>query len=174
MPNAIPKTILILVASLLAACDLAPTDCARTRTVQMRSGTPAGLKDSLQAARAKWERAAAKSYAYRIHRECLCFPYGWAQVRVEDGRVAALDSVPGQEVWFRPGQESVSPTMDDLFADIAWRIDDPDFTVEAEFEPELGYPTRIRIAYVGDGEVRDADFFTETEGLAITARSRAR
>jgi hypothetical protein len=173
MANAILKTFPLLAAALLAACDLAPLG-RDSGAIEARSRTPAGLADSLRAAQAKWERAAAKSYSFRIHRECLCFPYGWAQVRVEDGRVAALDSVPGQTVEFAPGQEAVSPTIDDLFATLSRRIGDPEFTVEAAFDPELGYPTRIRIAYAGTREVRDADVSTETGDLAIRDRSRAR
>ena len=127
----------------------------------------ASPKAAFAANRAKWNNHKSETYAYRIHRDCLCFPYGWAEVQVENGAVTRLDSVAGKDVYFEPGQEKVAPTLDDLFAIVAGHIGNPDFKVEAAYDAELGYPTRIKITYVGASELFDADIFTEAEGLQI-------
>ena len=117
--------------------------------------TPLGCTDvlgpeqeALAAARARWALTNADSYVFEFQRSCFCAPETVRPVRIEvlDGVVSAAVYVDTEEP-MSPPLTSV-PTIDHLFDEIREAMDRTAFSIIAEYDADLGYPTSVSIDYI--------------------------
>jgi len=100
---------------------------------------------ALSDAEARWARRGFQDYTFETMRSCFCDPLvtQWARVEVRGGvatRVVSLET--GAEV--SPQQRGYFPTVDGLFNRIRRATTDESLDdIEVEFDPVLGFPTRI-------------------------------
>jgi len=100
---------------------------------------------ALGEAEARWARRSFPDYAFEIRRSCCCEPLvtQWAHVEVRGGvvsRVILLET--GVEV--SPQERGRFPTVEGTFASIRAATQDEWLDdIKVEFDPVLGYPTRI-------------------------------
>jgi hypothetical protein len=99
---------------------------------------------------AKWKASQLSDYLFQVDMDCYCYPMGWMNITVEGGKVALVDSVPGEVKLFESTQTALAPTIEYLFERIEPKLDDPDYTVEVEYEARFGYPKYIEIRHNGD------------------------
>jgi len=117
-------------AALLSACE-SPLSPSELRT--------------LAEAEARWTHRSFQDYSFEIRRSCFCEPSvtQWARVEVLGGvvsRVVLLES--GMEV--SPEQRGRFPTVEGIFASIRAATEDESLEdIKVEFDPELGFPTRV-------------------------------
>ena len=133
--------IVVVVAVMATAC--ADPGTVTSTTLATTSTTEAQL-DELTAARSRWDAAAPADYTVRS---------GEQLVAVHDGEVVSLGS-------------SGAKTVDDVFDTIEDSIRDG-ATVEVEYDPELGYPTRVLIDLDGDGTPDVTIELSELEAMPI-------
>jgi hypothetical protein len=96
---------------------------------------------SLENAEERWEASGFERYAFTTERQCFCAEEGRGPVRivVEDDEVVSVMMVEtnapvNPEFWF---------TIDDLFDLIRAQIQTLPDRVDAEYDDDLGYPTRF-------------------------------
>ena len=124
-------------------------------------------KAALKANLSKWNALSTGSYSFRQNRSCYCFPHGWMQVWVEKGSVTRLDSIPSLKSEFEPGQENSTPTIDHLFRLVAEYLENQKYSVAVSYNPALGYPSWIRISFIGAEELRDVDISMEVYDVVM-------
>lgn len=99
-------------------------------------------QEALDTNRQLWESAAVESYRYSFTRHCFCGFVGTFTVTVTDGVVtAAVSEQDGESV-----PEAALPelsTIEGLFDEAQRGIDVKAHGFEAEYHPELGYPTLV-------------------------------
>lgn len=107
-------------------------------------------EEALEAARARWRRAAMTSYEYELILGCYCGGGGVPVVlTVREGAVAGVRPVdpthprPG-ESWFRPDDFH---TVDELFEILERALREDAVAYRADYHPELGYPTSASIDF---------------------------
>lgn len=126
-----PRHKLVLLALVAAAACEAPT--------------APGDRDSLLAARARWQARGGTSYSFEITRSCFCLLGGRRMaVTVRNGAVSGaeyLDS--GGPVEF--ALLTYVPTVPDLFDQIESALDQRAAYFFASYDPNYGFPTRIEI-----------------------------
>jgi hypothetical protein len=115
------------------------------------------LKAELDANRARWNAAGIRSYEYHYDRICFCPPASGV-VRVEDGQVVSARLDTGREL--DASEAADFPTVDQLFDGIQSAIDQNYASIQVEFDPTVGYPTRISIVTA---------FFITDAGVTETA-----
>ena len=100
---------------------------------------------ALGEAEARWARRSFQDYAFEIRRSCFCEPLvtQWARVEVLGGvvsRVVLLET--GAEV--SPQERGRFPTVGGVFASIHAATKDESLDdITVEFDPGLGFPTRV-------------------------------
>lgn len=100
----------------------------------------------LAAARARWERVGPASYTYTIMRSCECTPEmsGPVSVSVRSGVVESRQYTPsGASVATQ--YADAFPAVEGLFALIDQAIRNGTKPLTVEYDPTLGYPTRIAL-----------------------------
>ena len=105
-------------------------------------------QDTLAAARARWALTDADNYLFEFRRSCFCAPDFVRPVRIQilDGVVSSAIYVDTEEPISLP-LPSV-PTIDDLFDEIQDALDRMAFSVMAEYDANMGYPTSISIDFI--------------------------
>src|SRR5262247_4168519 len=102
---------------------------------------------ALTNAEKRWAASELQAYVFETRADCFCDPYTieWARVEVNAGtvtRVVLMDSAT--EVG--SPQRSYFPTVETLFAQIRSAQQDKSVKdIVAEYDPQLGFPTLIRI-----------------------------
>ena len=121
--------IVVGVAVLAAACaDPGPTTSTQASTTTAGVSAAEEQLDALATARSRWQAGAPADYTVRASARLLA---------VHENELVSLASPGGQTV------EDVFDTIEDSIRDGA--------NVEVEYDPELGYPTRVIIDLDGDG-----------------------
>ena len=105
-------------------------------------------QDALAAARARWALTNADNYMFEFRRSCFCAPDFVRPVRIEilDGIVSSAVYVDTEEPISLP-LTSV-PTIDDLFEEIQDAMDRLAFSVIADYDANMGYPTSVSIDHI--------------------------
>jgi hypothetical protein len=108
----------------------------------------------LDAARERWQAAAATDYRYGYQKYCDCNRDTPPEtvVTVAGGRIVSvhhLHNDSAREVPAREGSLDLYWTIDALFAKLAQAMGGA-AVVRAEYDPELGYPTALFIDYSAD------------------------
>jgi uncharacterized protein DUF6174 len=106
---------------------------------------------ALESARAKWRAAKLVSYEYGYHKFCECHRDSPPEtvVTVRDGNVVNVRHRPAGSSTEVPAAEKNFEyywTIDGLF-DLIAAVQARRGEVRAEFDPTLGYPTRVYIDY---------------------------
>lgn len=109
-------------------------------------------RDALSAARARWAAAGAEAYTMTQVRTCFCpaDASGPFRVTVRDGAVQSV-TFEGEPV---PAERALS--VEALFRLVERALDAGAVTVDAQYDPSLGYPVRVYIDYneqIADEEV---------------------
>ena len=130
MTNRARKTIALASLFLLAGCGSSST----------------GPADSLAAARARWARNAPTAYSYTIQRSCECLAEtaGPVTVVVRSGAVESrqyVSSGGSVAAQYAP----IFPAVEGLFAIIDNAIKNGTKPLTTQYDPTLGYPTRIAL-----------------------------
>ena len=121
--------IVVGIAVLVVACaDPGTTASTEPSTTGAGVSTARQQLDELATARSTWEATAPADYTVRTSEQLLA---------VREGEVVSLASQGGQTI------DEVFDTIEDSIRDGA--------TVDVEYDPELGYPTRVTIDLDGDG-----------------------
>jgi hypothetical protein len=111
------------------------------------SPTAPGDRGLLAEARARWQARNQDSYNFELNRNCFCVLGGRRMtVSVRAGVVVGavyLDASGPVE----PALLSFIPTVPDLFDLIQNALEKGVASFLAEYDPDLGYPTRIEIDY---------------------------
>ncbi len=116
-------------------------------------------QDPLAEARARWAQTDAADYVFEFRRSCFCSPDFVRQVRIEvlDGVVSSAVYVDTEEVISLP-LTSV-PTIDDLFEEIGDALEGGAFSVSADYDADMGYPTSVSIDFI-ENAIDDEMAFT--------------
>lgn len=109
------------------------------------SDDPLGpAQDAFRAARAKWQAGGPSAYEFDYRLQCFCGPVTTrpVTVHVEAGEVTAVLFRDG------PGEATAEereffPTVDELLDRIERTLEQEPVVFEAEYDPELGYPTFV-------------------------------
>lgn len=103
----------------------------------------------LEAAEARWKDRPFANYQYEIRTACFCPPIinQWVRVTVQGDVVVAAEPVEPDPFLEISGLTLWDP-IDSIFAELRQRLSHPSLSsaykeFEAEYDPELGYPTRI-------------------------------
>jgi len=119
----------------------------------------AALRQELASARTRWALAGIRDYAYDLTEVAAPVLFPTVRVSVRQHQVQALALAAGQQG--EPGPNARG-TVEDRFAAVASLLADqrsrPCPLVEAEYDPQAGYPTRL---YSGSGEANIADGWGE-------------
>jgi hypothetical protein len=116
--------------------------------------TAAQADAALDASRAKWRAAKLVGYEYGYHKFCECHRDSPPEtvVSVRDGKVVNVRHRPAGSTTEVPAAEKNFEyywTVDGLF-DLIGAAQARHVEVRAEFDPAVGYPTRIYIDYDKD------------------------
>ena len=105
-------------------------------------------QDALATARARWALTDADNYRFKFRRSCFCAPDFVRPVRIEilDGIVSSAVYVDTEEPISLP-LTSVA-TIDDLFDEIQDAMDGMAFSVIADYDADMGYPTSVSIDHI--------------------------
>lgn len=130
-----------------------------------------GLPGDLVEARARWEARGPADYDLVLERVCFCGSEGRGPVRVEvrGGEVVSRRYVETGEPVAQPF-EALFRDVDTLFEFLADAFRDGAHTVEVEFDPELGFPTRSFVDF--RAEVADEEEGHRVIGLEIVRPER--
>lgn len=123
------------------------------------------LREEIEARREQWEARPFRDYAARLQRECFCLPEARGPVRVEvrQGRVArVVEPDSGELVEDRLWH--LFPPVDGLFVVLLEAVEGGADDVEVEWDPGLGFPTRIFIDY--DRRTADEELGFRVESVA--------
>jgi hypothetical protein len=139
-PDALPKHRSRILALAIALAALLPgaTSCSIT-------GTSARTDEELELARnrQRWASSATRNYEFEFRRSCNCPPEATEQVRivVRQNEIASVVRVrDGQPANTSP---ALWPRVDDLFAEVQQRLDEPTERIDVEYDPTFGYPRSI-------------------------------
>jgi hypothetical protein len=120
--------------------------------------------EALADARARWDSVGVSEYQLQVGKICFCAPEVTApvvvtvrgdevvDVRYAEGRPEGAPDVPED-----------APTVETLFDAVERAIDEAD-ELQVEYDPELGYPTRIGIDF--DTDVVDEELGYEAVVLS--------
>lgn len=128
-PNWLPLTLVIS----LALCSLLSSACGGGQA-----------RDTLNTKRALWESQALTDYSYHFHRSCFCVMVDPVVIEVHGAEVT-VNYEDGQPV---PSDKlDMFPTIPGLFDMVSDAIAADPYSLEVEYDPTYGYPTRISIDY---------------------------
>jgi len=121
------------------------------------------LQSELDANRRKWEAQDLSDYTYRFRQLCFCPPEITDEVwiHVEDNQVASATFVESGEPVGQPRLGELR-TIDGLFDYLQDAIDREAHSIEATFDPTLGYPTHAAIDFI-ENAVDEEQAFTAEE-----------
>jgi hypothetical protein len=106
---------------------------------------------NLAEARALWAATGPTTYTMTIHLACEC-GNGPVVIRVKKGVVESRRYVSSGEL-VTPQYVPLYPTVDELFAFIAARIDSKPTMVHAEYDANTGYPVRVEVPGIDQQDV---------------------
>jgi len=102
------------------------------------------LQDNVARHRALWDQAGVGSYRFDFLRSCLCQGIEPVTIEVTNDIIVSVINRNTEEIL--PTEEfTFYVTVDDLFDAVQDAIQQHVYSVEASFDPVLGYPTRILI-----------------------------
>ena len=151
-----PKAAPCLVIALLALTTVGCTDAFGPE------------QDALAAARARWAQTDASNYVFEFQRSCFCAPDFVRPVRIEvlDGVVNSAVYVDTEEPI--PLPLTSVPTIDDLFDEIGDALEGTAFSVIADYDADMGYPTNVEIDYI-ENAIDDEMAFTVSSFQVLDA-----
>lgn len=124
----------------------------------------ASADPELDAARARWQRAALSSYEYGYHKFCECHRESPPEtvVTVADNAVTSVRHRPAGSTVEVPALDRIEYywTVEGLF-DLVGSALERGVQVRVDYDPALGYPREIYIDY-------DADFIGDELDLRLT------
>lgn len=91
--------------------------------------------------RALWDATGIESYRYRLDRWCFCGLFGELRVTVVDGVVTVAERLDGQPI--DEAELQYLETIEYLFDRTQQAIDNRAYRFQAEYHPDLGYPTLL-------------------------------
>ena len=94
--------------------------------------------------RARWTSNRADDYSFVFTDVCFSCSEGPVTIRVENGVVASVKYVESGKA---PEHDYSKVTIDRLFDVIQKAIDGKASEIKATYDPEIGYPTDVRIDY---------------------------
>lgn len=102
-----------------------------------------GATTEFAEARARWEARGPANYDLVLERLCFCGPEGRGPARIEvrDGEVVSRTYVETGEPVREPLEASF-PDVDGLFEFLADAFRSDPHSIEIDYDPELGFPTR--------------------------------
>lgn len=107
-----------------------------------------GLERELEANRELWESEGPASYVFDYRVVCYCPPEitRAVTITVDDGEVVGATYVDSGEPVdpFSPGDY---PTVGDLFDEIESALAEDPYSIRAEYDPQLGYPTDVFVDF---------------------------
>lgn len=115
-------------------------------------------------ARRRWASRGPSAYTYTVERGCYCLDsaIGPVDVTVRDGVVESRRYTrTGGTV--SPRFAELFPTIEGLFAQIDSARSRKAASLRVEYDPDLGYPTRIDIDFVE--QMADDEIFWRSSGL---------
>ncbi|MEW6751161.1 MAG: DUF6174 domain-containing protein [Candidatus Latescibacterota bacterium] len=123
----------------------------------------AALLGELEAARARWEQAGMASYRFVFQRQCFCLQdyRRPALLTVEGDRITSAVYADGEGGPVSSEVQEFHLTVEGLFAAIETAAQAGAASIEAAFDPELGFPTHVYI---------DRDFAVTDEEAWYEAR----
>jgi hypothetical protein len=124
-----------------------------------------GEPEDLDSARNAWRQLGNSDYDMTLFRGCFCIGAGEMTVFVRGDSVAAIQQTERQWQSSNDWWQYI-PTVNGLFALIAEAEADA-YSVEAEYHPQLGYPTSVTIDWIKDAV--DDEIFYSVAGLSLTA-----
>ncbi len=145
---------------------LNPPHAGRCLVIALLAVTPLGCSDGtgleqdpLEAARARWAETNAADYIFEFRRSCFCPPDFVRSVRIEvlDGVVSSAVYVDTEEAI--PLPLTSVPTIDDLFDEIGDALEGAAFSVIADYDADMGYPTSVSIDFI-ENAIDDEMAFT--------------
>ena len=103
--------------------------------------------EELAEARNRWAEARVDSYQFKFQRICFCAPDFVRSVRIEvlAGTVTSAVYVDtGEPI---SGPLSSVPMIEDLFDEIQDAMDHDAFSLMADYDADIGYPTSVSIDF---------------------------
>jgi hypothetical protein len=104
-------------------------------------------RQALADARHQWEQRGFANYSFEVRQSCFCDleVQQWTRIDVVGNQIAAAVLVAtGAPV---PAERwSLYPTIEELFSQIDQRQPDWIQEVKVEYDPQLGFPTRVEFA----------------------------
>lgn len=116
---------------------------------------PLGPQENrLAEARAAWSLGAPAGYEFEFQRLCFCGPDTTRPVRIEVrfGEVTAVTVVETGETLADP---SSFPTIEDLFDEVEDAIRRDAFSLDVQYDDDLGYPIEVTIDF--DEQAQDEE-----------------
>lgn len=104
-------------------------------------------REALETARARWEQANLRAYAFTFRQACECLHTGPVRITVVEGETNAVATVADDT----PVPEDRWPalsTIEELFALIERGIDEPVDELDVDYHWLLGHPTHISLDWV--------------------------
>lgn len=105
-----------------------------------------------------WNSTKPDSYSFQLSRNCFCFPYGWMEVYVDEGKVVKVDTVAGVEGPYDFESFDNAPDMEDIFDQVEGYLNNPEYEVIAEYDAKMGYPLSVLIHHLPGYHDADAEF----------------
>lgn len=134
-------------------------------TAGCESPTAPGDRGLLAEARAQWRSRNQDSYSFELNRNCFCVLGGRRMtVTVRAGAVVGADYLDASGP-VDAALLSYIPTIPDLFDLIEDALDRDVASFLAEYDPELGFPTRIEVDY--SATAADDEIAISVRGLAF-------
>ena len=103
---------------------------------------PTGPVREVEEAARRWANAGPYAYAYTLHETCFCPPSG-RRIVVVDDEVVRVERIVEHD----PGRVLEGYTVEGLFGLIRQSLEREPDSHFLEFDPVLGYPTRVHFDY---------------------------
>lgn len=146
---------------ILSTVDITTIDTALDNTLNAAA-------HKLKAAEKQWQRNRPEHYAYTLQRTCFCPPEANKplEVRVFQGKVQQATVMPDGTPL--PSERMFNAlTVEELFTKIRDAIDNKAVSVEAQYDPQYGYPISIRIDY--SSMLADEELHLTASGFKIAS-----
>jgi len=109
------------------------------------TGTSARTDEELELARnrQRWASSNTHDYEFEFQRLCFCSPEATEQVRIavrQDAIVSVTRTRDGQPA---STAFAVWPRVDDLFAEVQQRLEQPTERLDVRYDPTFGYPRSV-------------------------------
>ena len=102
-------------------------------------------RNDLVSARSRWAAVGVQSYVFEFWQHCMVCGASSVVIEVVNGLVSSVSPPDPGDLFAGPVTEP--PTIEDLFETIQRVIDQGADSFDAEYDPVLGYPSRVSIDY---------------------------